>query len=358
MSKIKCKICEKEFERISYSHLKTHGITHKEYCEQFPDAPLISEELRKQISETRIGRTKENDEGVRRAAEKYKEICKNPTVAMIEGHKRAAEKMTEKIPTQAMIEGRKRQSEKMTGRTKENDKGMKAMSEKISGRTKENDEGVRKMAETLTGRTKKNCEYVRKRTEKLTGRTKEEYEYLRIGGEKRKGRTKENDESVRRIAEKKRGRTKENDESVRRQSEKMKGRTKEEYEYLKNHSEQMKNRTGELASNWQGGLSFEPYCIKFDNDFKERVREFFGRCCYICGKNEEDNGCKLSVHHVSYNKDTCCDDSKPLFVPLCQSCHMKTLKNRKYWEEFFSISLKCLTNEKCFYTKEEIGGET
>ena len=189
MSKIKCMICGEEFERINYSHIQKHKITFEEYCDRFPDAPLVSEELKKRMAETHIGRTKENHEGTR------------------------------------------------------------------------------------------------------------------IGAEKQ---------------------------------------TKQ---------------TGELNSNWRGGISFEPYCEKFDNDLKERIREYFGRYCYVCGKNEEDNGCKLSVHHVTYNKDTCCDYSKPLFVPLCQSCHMKTLKNRKYWEEFFTISLKCITKSKCFYTKEEMGGE-
>ena len=318
MSKVKCMICGEEFERINNFHLKIHGITHKEYCERFPDAPLISEELRKHISEIRIGRTKENDEGVRKAAEKYKEICKNPTLAMIEGRKRVAEKLTGKIPTPAMIEGRKRQSERMTGQTKENNKS------------------VRKMAETLAGRTK------------------EEYEYLRIQAEKVTGRTKENDEGVKKMAETLTGRTKENHEGVRRGAEKKKGRTKENHEGIRIGAEKLAKQTGELNPNWKGGISFEPYCEKFDDDLKERVREFFGRCCYVCGKNEKDNGRKLDVHHVTYNKDTCCDNSKPLFVPLCKICHNKTLADREYWEEFFTISLEYLTNGKCFYSKEEM----
>ncbi|MCE7738394.1 MAG: hypothetical protein GPJ50_03355 [Candidatus Heimdallarchaeota archaeon] len=46
-----------------------------------------------------------------------------------------------------------------------------------------------------------------------------------------------------------------------------------------------------------GGESL--YCFKFNFEFKERVRDFFGRCCYLCNKNEEDNGRRLDVHHVN-----------------------------------------------------------
>jgi len=75
---------------------------------------------------------------------------------------------------------------------------------------------------------------------------------------------------------------------------------------------------------WKGGISFEPYCIKFNNEFKERVREFFGRKCVECGAPE--NGKKLCVHHVNFKKDTCCTPEVPrLFVALCTSCHGKQM---------------------------------
>ena len=224
---------------------------------------------------SRRGKTKENDESVRRAAEKNTGLTKENN----EGKRRVAEKITGKVPTQAMIEGRKRQSEKMKGRTKENHEGVRRGAEKKRGRTKEEYKYLKKHSEKLTGRTKENCEYVRK------------------------------------------------------------------------CSEQMKGRTGESASNWRGGLSFEPYCEKFNDDLKERIREFFGRYCYVCGIGESELKEKLCVHHVNYNKDMCCDDSKPLFVPLCRSCHSKTNGDRKYWEEFFTISLNYLTQGECFIKK-------
>ena len=155
-----------------------------------------------------------------------------------------------------------------------------------------------------------------------------------------------------------------NPEEAKKHSEIMKGKkfTKEHIEniifslkkYYKEHPEEIK---GENNGNWKGGISYEPYCIKFDEKLKERVREFFGRCCYICGISESEMGYRLSVHHVNYNKMVCCNDVKPLFVPLCKKCHGKTQADREYWEEFFTISLKCLTKNKCFYTKEEMRGD-
>lgn len=111
------------------------------------------------------------------------------------------------------------------------------------------------------------------------------------------------------------------------------------------------SKIGNKNPNWHGGVSFEPYCIFFNDEFRERVREYFNRCCYVCGKNETENNQRLSVHHVTYNKETCCDDSKPLFVPLCQTCHAKTNFDREYWQEFFTISLNYLTNGECYLKK-------
>ena len=94
-----------------------------------------------------------------------------------------------------------------------------------------------------------------------------------------------------------------------------------------------KHRRGENHPNWQGGISFEPYCIKFNNEFKEYIRDKFGRVCFLCQKTEEENGQRLSVHHVNYNKNCGCDGDKTCqFVPLCISCNSKVNKNRKMWE--------------------------
>lgn len=110
----------------------------------------------------------------------------------------------------------------------------------------------------------------------------------------------------------------------------------------------------ENSPSWKGGVSRLPYCQKFNNDLKERVREFFDRKCYVCDMTEEENKQRLSVHHVNYDKMMCCNSIPPLFVPLCQRHHNMSNYNREDWQEFFEVSLQYLTQGKCFYTQEEM----
>ena len=109
---------------------------------------------------------------------------------------------------------------------------------------------------------------------------------------------------------------------------------------------------GERSPLWKGGVSFEPYCILFNKEFKERVRAFWGNKCPVCGKTGEESGKALCVHHVGYDKEVCCNDNERLFVPLCRSCHSKTNYNREEWEEYFTHMIS-IHGGKCYYTKEE-----
>lgn len=88
-------------------------------------------------------------------------------------------------------------------------------------------------------------------------------------------------------------------------------------------------KQGEGNPMWLGGKSFEPYCHKFNDELKEYVRDKFGRQCFICGSPE--NGRKLSVHHVDYNKLQGCKGKTWTLIPLCNSCHPKTNRNRSHW---------------------------
>lgn len=102
-----------------------------------------------------------------------------------------------------------------------------------------------------------------------------------------------------------------------------------------------KHFSGKNSPQWKGGLSFEPYCIKFDFAFKEYIRDKFGRICFLCPKTEEENGKRLSVHHVNYNKDCGCDgDETCQFVPLCIGCNAKVNSNRKMWEKKIKDMMK------------------
>ena len=90
-------------------------------------------------------------------------------------------------------------------------------------------------------------------------------------------------------------------------------------------------QAGEKGHNWKGGVSFNPYCQRFTPKLKEKIRENFGRACFLCGKTEEANGKRLDVHHVNGDKMQGCNGKEWLLVPLCRSCHSKIQhdKNKK-----------------------------
>lgn len=74
-------------------------------------------------------------------------------------------------------------------------------------------------------------------------------------------------------------------------------------------------------NDWEGFAQEHKYCYQFNNGCRERNRDRYGRACFLCGKNERDNGQRLSVHHVDMNKDQGCDNHEWKLVPLCRSCH-------------------------------------
>jgi hypothetical protein len=88
---------------------------------------------------------------------------------------------------------------------------------------------------------------------------------------------------------------------------------------------------GPNASGWRGGASFGKYCFRFNKHVRDKVREDFNRKCFLCGKAEEENGRKLSVHHCDYNKSQGCGKAWVL-IPLCMACHAHTtVEKRWFW---------------------------
>ena len=102
-------------------------------------------------------------------------------------------------------------------------------------------------------------------------------------------------------------------------------------------------QTGERNGNWNGGSSFKPYCPKFNEQYKEKIRDKFGRKCFLCDKTEKENKQKLSVHHIGYNKNCGCDEIQKIedcrCVPLCRRCHNMTGSNRDWWNAVLSTRL-------------------
>jgi hypothetical protein len=102
---------------------------------------------------------------------------------------------------------------------------------------------------------------------------------------------------------------------------------------------------------WNNGSSYSPYCPKFSNNLKERVRKFWNRKCGICGKDESEEHKRLPIHHVNYEKMACCNNIQPLFIPLCWSCHAKTNHNKDVWEEHLTNFIMIYFNGNSYLPK-------
>jgi len=100
----------------------------------------------------------------------------------------------------------------------------------------------------------------------------------------------------------------------------------EEWKQL--NSEKMK---GDKHPNWQGGISFIPYCSKFNKMLKEEIRKRDNYTCQLCEKTQKDNKEKLTVHHIHYDKENC----EPDLITLCKSCNSKVNYNKEYYENYF-----------------------
>jgi hypothetical protein len=129
----------------------------------------------------------------------------------------------------------------------------------------------------------------------------------------------------------------------------------------KHHDDTTKHKisvaaSGENNGHWKGGISFEPYCPKFNDELRTRVRAFFDCRCVICGTLEQENGRKLSVHHVEYNKSACCDGEPVHFAALCSRCHPRTNSDRTRWESMLHHIIDEIYDGRSYFTKEEFWG--
>ena len=93
-----------------------------------------------------------------------------------------------------------------------------------------------------------------------------------------------------------------------------------------------KAKKGEKNPFWQGGISFEPYGLEFNDELKEQIRKRDNYQCQECGYFQKDLGYNLSVHHIDYNKK----NNDPVnLISLCKNCHRKTGFNRDNWIDYY-----------------------
>jgi len=69
-----------------------------------------------------------------------------------------------------------------------------------------------------------------------------------------------------------------------------------------------KHARGKNSHMYDHGQTFYPYCERFNNSLRERVRNFFGNKCVLSGAaKDNNNGKRLDVHHVFIEKLACCE---------------------------------------------------
>jgi hypothetical protein len=140
----------------------------------------------------------------------------------------------------------------------------------------------------------------------------------------------------------------------RRLSESRKGKSLSEETRRKVSKSRKGKCKGVENPNWNEGSSFGKYCPKFNNEFKERVRAFFGYICVVCKRSQEENGRRLNVHHVNYRKEACCDEDIPRhFVLLCDSCHANSNNNREDWKKRFTQIIEKRYGGRCYFRQGE-----
>lgn len=103
------------------------------------------------------------------------------------------------------------------------------------------------------------------------------------------------------------------------------------------HNKKRPNMSGENHPLWLGGISFLPYCIKFNKELKEEVRKRDNHTCQnpCCKLTQEEQisltNQILTIHHIHYKKEDC----EPDLITLCTRCHTKSNYDREFHEQFY-----------------------
>lgn len=109
---------------------------------------------------------------------------------------------------------------------------------------------------------------------------------------------------------------------------------------------------------WKGGVSRDKYCPKFNLYFKKRVRARYDYKCVECGITKEENDRELDVHHVDFDKQTCCKNGEKIsdqkFVVLCSKHHNYASRNMEWAIDHYTNMINEKYDGKSYLTDEEM----
>lgn len=152
---------------------------------------------------------------------------------------------------------------------------------------------------------------------------------------------KHTEESKRKISLSGKGR-KQSEESKRKMSISSKGQIAwnkgKNYEQLFGEERAKEIKRKVAKASWKGGVSFEPYGIKFNNYLREQIRKRDQFRCQECFRHQSElrtktnKSYKLHVHHIDFNKQ---NNKSNNLISLCRSCHMKTNWDRSKWIGYY-----------------------
>jgi len=117
------------------------------------------------------------------------------------------------------------------------------------------------------------------------------------------------------------------------------GRKLSEKTKIKIRKTKLGKNLGNKHWNWQGGITKFPYPSGWIETLREAIRQRDSYICQLCGKTHKENGQRLSIHHIDYDKNNL--EPKNL-IALCRRCNAKVNYNREYWMKFFQEKLRDL----------------
>jgi len=90
--------------------------------------------------------------------------------------------------------------------------------------------------------------------------------------------------------------------------------------------------SGEGNPNWRGGLSYEPYCNNWTQEYKKYIKQRDGYKCLNPCCNSLNNK-NLVVHHIDYRKKNC--DQYNL-ITICNTCNTQANFNRNWYKAWYN----------------------